>query len=134
MGIKNADDIKHSRRIAMVWVMFSLTAAVLVGLLGRVYINEDLSATAGETVYIKMVLSIFPIVFAGLFLAAILAAIMSTADSQLLVTASAITEDFYKTKIRKNASEKEAMMVSRGTVIVVAIIAAIIATNPNNTV
>ena len=134
MGIKNADDIKHSRRIAMVWVMFSLTAAVLVGLLGRVYISEDLSATAGETVYIKMVLSIFPIVFAGLFLAAILAAIMSTADSQLLVTASAITEDFYKTKIRKNASEKEAMMVSRGTVIVVAIIAAIIATNPNNTV
>ena len=111
MGIKNADDIKHSRRIAMVWVMFSLTAAVLVGLLGRVYINEDLSATAGETVYIKMVLSIFPIVFAGLFLAAILAAIMSTADSQLLVTASAITED-----------------------LAVAIIAAIIATNPNNTV
>ena len=134
MGIKNADDIKHSRRIAMVWVIFSLTAAVLVGLLGRVYISEDLSATAGETVYIKMVLSIFPIVFAGLFLAAILAAIMSTADSQLLVTASAITEDFYKTKIRKNASEKEAMMVSRGTVIVVAILAAIIATNPNNTV
>ena len=134
MGIKNADDIKHSRRIAMVWVIFSLTAAVLVGLLGRVYISEDLSATAGEIVYIKMVLSIFPIVFAGLFLAAILAAIMSTADSQLLVTASAITEDFYKTKIRKNASEKEAMMVSRGTVIVVAIIAAIIATNPNNTV
>ena len=134
MGIKNAEDIKHSRRIAMVWVIFSLTAAVLVGLLGRVYISEDLSATAGETVYIKMVLSIFPIVFAGLFLAAILAAIMSTADSQLLVTASAITEDFYKTKIRKNASEKEAMMVSRGTVIVVAIIAAIIATNPNNTV
>ena len=134
MGIKNADDIKHSRRIAMVWVIFSLTAAVLVGLLGRVYISEDLSATAGETVYIKMVLSIFPIVFAGLFLAAILAAIMSTADSQLLVTASAITEDFYKTKIRKNASEKEAMMVSRGTVIGVAIIAAIIATNPNNTV
>ena len=134
MGIKNADDIKHSRRIAMVWVIFSLAAAVLVGLLGRVYLSEDLSATAGETVYIKMVLSIFPIVFAGIFLAAILAAIMSTADSQLLVTASAITEDFYQTKIRKNASEKEAMMVSRGTVIVVALIAAIIATNPNNTV
>lgn len=134
MGIKNAEDIKHSRRIAMVWVIFSLAAAVLVGLLGRVYISEDLSATAGETVYIKMVLSIFPIVLAGLFLAAILAAIMSTADSQLLVTASAITEDFYKTKIRKNSSDKELMLVSRLTVIVVAIIAAIIATNPNNTV
>ena len=134
MGIKNADEIKYSRRIAMTWVIFSLAAAVLVGLLGRVYLSEDLSATAGETVYIKMVLSIFPLVLAGLFLAAILAAIMSTADSQLLVTASAITEDFYKTKIRKNASDKELMMVSRLTVIGVAIIAAIIATNPNNTV
>ena len=118
----------------MVWVVFSLCAAVLVGLLGRVYLSEDLMATSGETVYIKMVLSIFPIVLAGLFLAAILAAIMSTADSQLLVTASAITEDFYKTKIRKNASDKELMIVSRLTVICVAIIAAIIATNPNNTV
>ncbi len=134
MGIKDAEEIKHSRRIAMVWVIFSLIAAVLVGLLGRVYLSEDLSATAGETVYIKMVLSIFPIVLAAIFLAAILAAIMSTADSQLLVTASAITEDFYKTKIRKNASDKESMLVSRLTVIVVAIIAAIIASNPNNTV
>lgn len=129
MGIKDAEEIKHSRRIAMVWVIFSLIAAVLVGLLGRVYLSEDLSATAGETVYIKMVLSIFPIV-----LAAILAAIMSTADSQLFVTASAITENFYKIKIRKNASDKESMLVSRLTVIVVAIIAAIIASNPNNTV
>ena len=101
MGIKNAEEIKHSRRIAMIWVIFSLAAAVLVGLLGRVYLSEDLSATAGETVYIKMVLSIFPLVLAGLFLAAILAAIMSTADSQLLVTASAITEDFYKTNKKK---------------------------------
>lgn len=134
MGIKNAEEIKHSRRIAMVWVIFSLVAAVLVGLLGRVYLSEDLSATAGETVYIKMVLSIFPLALAGLFLAAILAAIMSTADSQLLVTASAITEDFYKAKLRKNASDKELMIVSRFTVIIVAIIAAVIATNPNNTV
>ena len=134
MGIKNADEIKHSRRIAMVWVVFSLIAATLVGVLGRVYLSEDLTATSGETVYIKMVLSIFPLALAGLFLAAILAAIMSTADSQLLVTASAITQDFYKAKFRKNASEKELMKVSRGTVVAVAIIAAIIATNPNNTV
>lgn len=134
MGIKNAEEIKHSRKIAMVWVVFSLMAAVLVGLLGRVYLSEDLSATAGETVYIKMVLSIFPTIFAGIFLAAILAAIMSTADSQLLVTASAITEDFYKTQIRKNASDKELMIVSRLTVVIVAVIAAVIATNPNNTV
>ncbi len=134
MGIKDANEIKNSRKIAMIWVVFSLLAAVFVGLLGRIYLAEDLSTTAGETVYIKMVLSIFPVVIAGLFLAAILAAIMSTADSQLLVTASAITEDFYKTKIRKNASDKELMLVSRLTVVAVAVVAAIIATNPNNTV
>ena len=59
---------------------------------------------------------------------------MSTADSQLLVTASAITEDFYKAKLRKNASDKELMIVSRLTVLVVSIIAVLIALNPNNTV
>ena len=134
MGIADAKGIKKSRRIAMVWVIFSLTAATLVGMLGRVFLTEDLSQTSGETVYILMVLKIFPLVFAGLFLAAILAAVMSTADSQLLVTASAITEDFYKAKFRKNASEKELMMVSRLTVIGVSIIAAMIAMNPNNTV
>ena len=134
MGIDDAKSIKKSRRIAMVWVVFSLAASVLVGVLGRVYLTEDISATAGETVYILMVMKIFPIILAGVFLAAILAAVMSTADSQLLVTASAITEDFYKAKFRPNASDKEQMMVSRLTVMVVSIIAVIIALNPNNTV
>lgn len=118
----------------MVWVIFSLTAATLVGLLGRVFLTQDLSNSSGETVYILMVMKIFPLIIAGVFLAAILAAVMSTADSQLLVTASAITEDFYKAKIRPNASDKELMMVSRLTVMGVSIIAILIALNPNNTV
>ena len=105
----------------MVWVIFSLTAATLVGLLGRVFLTQDLSNSSGETVYILMVMKIFPLIIAGVFLAAILAAVMSTADSQLLVTASAITEDFYKAKIRPNASDKELMMVSRLTVMGVSI-------------
>ncbi len=134
MGIDNAKSIKKSRRIAMIWVAFSLTAAVLVGLVGRVFLTQDLSNSSGETVYILMVLKIFPVVFAGIFLAAILAAVMSTADSQLLVTASAITEDFYKAKIKPNASDQELMRISRLTVIGVAIVAFIIALNPNNTV
>ena len=87
-----------------------------------------------ETIYINMVAKIFPVFIAGIFLSAILAAIMSTADSQLLVTASAITEDFYHNKIRKNASEKELMWVSRGCVMAVAIIAVLIATNQNSTI
>ena len=134
MGIDDAKSIKKSRRIAMVWVIFSLAAATLVGMLGRVFLTEDLSNTSGETVYILMVMKIFPLIIAGVFLAAILAAVMSTADSQLLVTASAITEDFYKAKFRKNASDRELMMVSRLTVIGVSIIAVLIALNPNNTV
>lgn len=134
MGIDNAKSIKKSRLIAMVWVIFSLTAATMVGLLGRVFLTQDLSNSSGETVYILMVMKIFPLIIAGIFLAAILAAVMSTADSQLLVTASAITEDFYKAKLRKNASDKELMIVSRLTVLVVSIIAVLIALNPNNTV
>ena len=74
MGIDDAKSIKKSRLIAMVWVIFSLTAATLVGLLGRVFLTQDLSNSSGETVYILMVMKIFPLIIAGVFLAAILAA------------------------------------------------------------
>lgn len=134
MGIKSAKEIKKSRIIAMIWVVFSLSAAVIIGLVGRVYLTQDLGTTANETVYITMVSEIFPIFIAGILLSAILAAIMSTADSQLLVTASAITEDFYKVIFRKQAREKELMWVSRLTVIIVACIAVFFAMDPNNTV
>lgn len=134
MGIKDVKDVKKSRKIAMVWVIFSLIAATLVGILGRVYLDTGIVEVSGETVYIRMVVEIFNVFFAGVFLAAILAAIMSTADSQLLVTASAITQDFYKAKFRKNASNKELMIISRLTVIGVSLVAAFIAINPSNTV
>ncbi len=136
MGISSPDAIKKSRRIASVWVVISLTAAVFIGMTGRVFLPStvDLSAAGGETVYITMVLTIFPTFVAGILLSAILAAIMSTADSQLLVTASAITEDFYHAKIKKTATAKELLWVSRITVIVVALIAGVIAMNPDSSV
>ena len=87
-----------------------------------------------EIIYITMVSKFFPLFIAGIFLSAILAAIMSTADSQLLVTASALTKDFYHNKIRPQATEKELMWVSRGCVMGVAVIAVLIATNQNSTV
>lgn len=126
----------------MIWVAISLTAAVLVGLVGRFYLPQIVSsetvamvdAAGGETIYITMVLNMFPKLLAGVLLSAILAAIMSTADSQLLVTSSAITEDFYHAKFHKSANDKELMWVSRGTVVVVAVIAAFIATDPNSSV
>lgn len=135
MGIASPAAIKKSRRIATVWVVVSLSAAVLIGIAGRMYLPVDLAATgAQETVYITMVTHIFPVFIAGVFLSAILAAIMSTADSQLLVTSSAITEDLYHAKLRPHASAMEQMWVSRICVVVVALVAALIATDPDSTV
>jgi sodium/proline symporter len=134
MAIRSSKEIKKARIIAMVWVVISLAAAVLIGIVGRLYLKEDLKGAASETVYILMVNNIFPTFVAGIFLSAILAAIMSTADSQLLVTASAITEDFYKAVFRKDAGDKELMWVSRGTVILVSLIALLFALNENNSV
>lgn len=135
MGIEKPSAIKKSRRIATVWVFISLTAAVLIGVAGRMFLGDLLvEGGAKETVYITLVSRIFPVFIAGIFLSAILAAIMSTADSQLLVTASALTEDFYHNKIRPNASPQELMWVSRICVISVAVIAALIATDENSTV
>lgn len=135
MGIESPAAIKKSRRIATVWVLISLTAAVLIGVSGRMYLGDILmEGGLQETIYITMVSDIFYAFIGGIFLSAILAAIMSTADSQLLVTASAITEDFYHNKIRPNASPMELMWVSRICVMAVSIIAVLIATDQDSTV
>lgn len=131
MGIKSAEEIKKARWIAMIWVTICLFAAVAVGIVGKAVVVDLADA---ETIFMTMVSLTFHPAIAGILLAAILAAVMSTADSQLLVTASAISEDFYKVLIRKNASNKELLLVSRLTVIVVAIMAYLIASNPDNSV
>ncbi|MGF7056616.1 sodium/proline symporter PutP [Brassicibacter mesophilus] len=134
MAIKSSDHIKKARLIAMVWVIVSLGAAVLVGIVGKVYLTEALEGGAVETVFMVMVNSTFPTIIAGILLAAILAAIMSTADSQLLVSASALTEDIYKSLIRKNASDKELVWVSRTTVVIIAVISFFLALNPESSI
>ena len=138
MAIKSSSMIKKSRIIAMVWVVISLAAAVLVGIVGYAFMtaNGDGYATskAAEAVFMDLVLRLAPGVLAGLLLSAIMAAVMSTADSQLLVAASAVSNDFYKTVVRKHAGEKELMWVSRGAVLAIAVLAYVIAFNPNNTV
>ena len=108
----------------------------MIGVSGRMVLGDGLLDGNGqqEIIYITMVSKFFPLFIAGIFLSAILAAIMSTADSQLLVTASALTKDFYHNKIRPQATEKELMWVSRGCVMGVAVIAVLIATNQNSTV
>ena len=99
MAIKDPEEITRSRRIAMIWVVISLIAATFIGLIGHVAFSE-LSAVESENIFILLVSNYVPVFFSGILLAAILAAIMSTADSQLLVTASAISEDLYKGKLK----------------------------------
>lgn len=97
MEIESPEKIKQVRIIAMVWVIISLFFAVGIGIIGRAYLYPDYLGGAGsETIFMVMINSMFTPIIAEIFLAAILAAVMSTADSQLLVSASAFTEDIYR--------------------------------------
>ncbi len=132
MAIEKPEQLKASRRIACVWVAITLVASVFVGIVGRTYFKTPLSDP--EYVFMYMVDGMFPAVIAGIFLAAILAASMSTADSQLLVTTSSIAEDIYKQFSKKDVSDKKLLSVSRISLAIVSIIAVVIAWNPNSSV
>jgi sodium/proline symporter len=134
MAIRSYKDIPQARAVAMVWVLLSLALAVIVGMVGIVYLDAPLLGADSEKVFMNMVNQLFHPVLAGFFLAAILAAIMSTADSQLLVTASSLTEDFYKVLFRKAASERELVWVSRFAVLGVATVAYLLAADENSSV
>lgn len=132
MGISSAKEIPQATRIAMVWVIFSLFFAVTVGLVGRVLLGDTLTGVNAETVFMVLNNEFFVSFLAGIIISAILGAIMSTSSSQLLVTASAISTDFYQALLRKNAGEKELVFVSRLSVILVACCSLALASNPNN--
>ncbi|MEW6638547.1 MAG: sodium/proline symporter PutP [Actinomycetota bacterium] len=125
MGIRSAAQVPRARRIAMVWVITTLVGAMIVGLVGIVFFEEQLSNP--ETVFISAVQEVFNPWIAGLMLAAVLAAIMSTADSQLLVVSSALTEDFYRALLNRDASDTVLLWVGRITVVAVAIVAYVLA-------
>lgn len=139
MAIKNNEEVKKSRRVAIVWVVISLAMSCFMGLVARGYLTTQLDGSNSETAFIRMISQLFSnngilIFIGGIFLCGILAAIMSTADSQLLVTSSAISEDIFKGTIKKNASEKSALWVGRIAVIAVAVIAFLIALDPNSSI
>ncbi|QHI68427.1 sodium/proline symporter PutP [Tichowtungia aerotolerans] len=134
MAIRSPSEIKPARHIAMTWVLVSLFCALLVGFVGRAILPELLSKTDSEKVFMILVNQLTHPLIGGILLAAALAAIMSTADSQLLVTSSALTEDLYRVIIRPKASDRELVWVSRGTVIGVAALACAIALEPDSSV
>jgi len=133
MAISDPDELKDSRRIAIVWVAITLVASIICGVIGRLYfVNSPLSDS--EQVFMLMANNMFPAVLAGIFLAAILAASMSTADSQLLVTAASISEDIYNQYINKKATDDQKLKVGRFAVILIAGLAVGIAFDPNSSV
>ena len=131
MSTKNSKVLKKSATIGIVWVVLSLGAAIAMALLGRAYSVSASLVDAGqqELVFVKLAQDIFPGFVAGLLLSAIVAAAMSTADSQLLVASSSFTSDIYKPVFRKNASDKEILWVCRIVVLIIAVIAYFIASS-----
>ena len=135
MSIEKPSQIKKSAAVAIVWVILTLGAAAIIAYLGRTYIMSDgtplaelLLPDGRKRIFIEVVCDIFPGFLAGVLLSAIIAAAMSTADSQLLVASSAFTSDIYKPLIRKDkASDKEMLWLGRIVVLVVAVIAFFIA-------
>lgn len=124
MAIRKPSEIKKSATIAIIWVTISLAASLIIAYLGRMIVAGELLPDGLQaTVFIHLARRFFPPFLSGILLAAIIAASMSTADSQLLVASSSFTNDIYKPLIRKNASDKELVWVARGVVAVVAIIA-----------
>ncbi len=134
MSIKKSSMMKKSATVAIIWVILSLGAAIALAYLGRMLpIGQKLLESGQqETIFIHLARELFPAFIAGLLMAAIIAAAMSTADSQLLVASSSFTSDIYKPVFRKKATDKEIMWVGRLVVILVAIVAYFIAASKGN--
>ncbi|ADJ28460.1 sodium/proline symporter PutP [Nitrosococcus watsonii] len=132
MAIHSLKAVPQARRIAMGWVTLTLSGALLVGITGASFLSPPLSVADSEKVFIEMVGVLFHPLPAGILLAAILAAIMSTTDSQLLVCSAVFTDDFYKALLRPQASARELVYVGRATVVVIAFLALWLAFDPDS--
>ncbi|NLP45151.1 MAG: sodium/proline symporter, partial [Peptococcaceae bacterium] len=135
MAIRKPTELKLSRRIAVVWVVISLSAAVFIGIIGRLlYPDALLTQSAAESIFILMSTSFFIPLIAGIVMAGILAATISSSDSYLLIAASAFSKSIYQGIIKKDANDRTVLFVSRVALIVIAIIAMIIASDENSVI
>lgn len=136
MAIKSVKETKNARRIGMTWMIISLIGTILTAFIGLAFFhdNPDFTLKNPEAVFITLSQIFFNPIFAGFALAAILAAIMSTISSQLIVTSSALIEDLYKMIVRKDAKDKELVFLGRMAVLLVAVIAAALAWKQDSTI
>lgn len=124
MAIRSVKDIKTARRIGMSWMLVTIVGAITTGFVGIAYVAEtQMTLSDPETIFIVFSQFLFHPLISGFLLAAILAAIMSTISSQLLVTSSSLTEDFYRTFVKRDASQHELVVIGRLSVLLVALVA-----------
>ena len=128
MAIRKENELTRSRRIAMIWVVISLTVAVFIGLVGRqLFPTELLTKSDAESIFITLATSSLPAILAGFVMAGILAATISSSDSYLLIAASALSKNIFQGVVKKNASDKQVMWVSRITLVVLTLVGVLIA-------
>lgn len=135
MAISDVTKLKIARRVGVSWMTFATIGAMFIGLVGIAYMQRhNTSIDDPETIFIYFSKVLFHPLISGFLLSAILAAIMSTISSQLLVSSSSLTEDLYKNLIRKDATPKEQLLVSRLSVLIVALLALLLSLNPKDTI
>lgn len=137
MAIRKTDELVRARRIATVWVVISLAAAVLIGLMGRAMfpVHETLNTASGaENVFIVLSRHLLPPLLAGLVMAGILAATISSSDSYLLIAASAVSLNIFKGILKKDASDKQVMTMSRVILLLIAVVGVVIAMDENSVI
>ena len=142
MAIRKESELKMSRRIAMVWVVISLAVAVFIGLVGRqLYLNGQLPAaeqlltkSAAENIFINLSTSFLPPILAGFVMAGILAATISSSDSYLLIAASAFAKNIYQGILKKDATDKKVMIITRITLLAIALIGIVIALDEDSVI
>lgn len=135
MSIRHEDEMNRAKVIGMTWMILSVIGSLAVGFFGFAYVvSEGVDLQDSEKIFITLSQLLFNPWIAGFLLAAILAAIMSTIDSQLLVSSSVLTRDIYHALLRKKASDTELVWIGRATVIIIAIIAWYLSTDQNSSV
>ena len=135
MAIRKEEELSRSRRIAMVWVVISLGVAVFIGIVGRqVFPDAHLTKSAAENIFITLATNSLPPILAGFVMAGILAATISSSDSYLLIAASAFAKNIFQGLCKKNATDKQVMLVSRITLLVLALIGIVIALDENSVI
>ena len=135
MAIRTLSDVPIARNIGMGWMGISLLGAISLGVFGRAYaVRNGIAIEDPETIFIILADLLFHPLITGFLYAALLAAVMSTISSQLLVSSSSLTEDFYRLFLRKQASDRECVNVGRGCVVLVGLAAAVIASDPDSQV